>query len=110
MFENEWNNSRRNQNPTKIIGSSDIGPVTKNNPGAIYKSRLLSGIIRSAMSTRSLRSQSITSEVSKYHLMVIIYLVHSINYFITLKQLFIFLKIKESLKITKLKTVLIMVW
>ena len=50
---------------TKIIESSDIGPVTKNNPGAIYNSRLLSGIIRSAMSTRSLRSQSIISEVGK---------------------------------------------
>ena len=53
---------------TKVIESSDIGPVTRNNSGAIYKSRSLSGLIRSAMSTRSLRSQSITSEVSKYHL------------------------------------------
>ena len=50
---------------TKIIKSSDIGPVTNNNPGAIYKSRPLSCMIRSAMSTRSLRSQSITSEVGK---------------------------------------------
>ncbi len=52
-------------NGIQIIKSSDIGPVTKNNSGAIYKSRSLSGIIRSAMSTRSLRSQSITSEVGK---------------------------------------------
>src|SRR5436305_5391550 len=52
ILMNEYNN----KNPTKIIESSDIGPVTKNNPGAIYRSRLLSGIIRSAMSTRSLRS------------------------------------------------------
>ena len=29
----------RNENPTKIIESSDIGPVKTNNPGAIYKSR-----------------------------------------------------------------------
>ena len=65
MYMNEYNNNRRNQNPTKIIESSDIGPVTKNNPGAVYKSRPLSGMIRSAMSTRSLRSQSVTSEVGK---------------------------------------------
>ncbi|RIA86621.1 hypothetical protein C1645_878573 [Glomus cerebriforme] len=55
-------------NPTKIIPSSDIGPVTTNNPGAIYKSRPLSGMIRSAMSTmstRSLTSRSLISEVDK---------------------------------------------
>ncbi|GBC41248.2 kinase-like domain-containing protein [Rhizophagus irregularis DAOM 181602=DAOM 197198] len=53
---------------TKIIQSLDIGPVTKNNPGAIYRSRSLSGMIQSAMftmSTRSLRSQSITAEFDK---------------------------------------------
>ena len=96
---------------TEIIESSDIGPVTKNNSGAIYKSRLLSGIIRSAMSTRSLRSQSITSEVSKYHLTVVIYLLGSFyKLFYHFKTTFyLFIKIKESLKITKLKTVLIMV-
>ncbi|RIA92187.1 kinase-like domain-containing protein, partial [Glomus cerebriforme] len=55
-------NEKRNQNPTEIIESSDIGPVKTNNPGAIYKSRPLSGIIQSAMSTRSLRSPTITSE------------------------------------------------
>ncbi|GES92946.1 kinase-like domain-containing protein [Rhizophagus clarus] len=44
-------------NATKIIASSDIGPIT-NNPNAIYKSRPLSAMIRSAESTRSLRSQS----------------------------------------------------
>ncbi|PKC73234.1 hypothetical protein RhiirA1_451394 [Rhizophagus irregularis] len=43
---------------TNIIESSDIGPVTTNNPDAIYKSRYLSGMIKSAASTRSLRSQS----------------------------------------------------
>ncbi|RIA91165.1 kinase-like domain-containing protein [Glomus cerebriforme] len=52
---------KNNQIPTEIIASSDIGPVTTNNPGAIYKSRPLSGMIQSAMSTRRLRSQSITS-------------------------------------------------
>ncbi|PKY20815.1 hypothetical protein RhiirB3_385191 [Rhizophagus irregularis] len=39
--------------------SSDIGPVTINNPGAIYKSRPLSHLIQSAMSLRSLRNQAI---------------------------------------------------
>jgi serine/threonine protein kinase len=46
-------------NPTKIIHSLDIGPVKTNHSGAIYKSRLLSGMINSAMSLWSLRSQSI---------------------------------------------------
>jgi serine/threonine protein kinase len=45
--------------PTNIIESPDIGPVTRNNPGAIYKSRPLSGMIHSAMSLRSSRHQSI---------------------------------------------------
>ncbi|GBB98846.1 hypothetical protein RclHR1_03340007 [Rhizophagus clarus] len=49
----------------EIIKSPDIGPVTTNNPGAIYKSRYLSSMIKSAASTRSLRSQSITSELGK---------------------------------------------
>ena len=53
------------EKPTKIVLSSNIGPITTNNPGAIYKSRPLSGMIQSAMSTRSLRSQSITSELGK---------------------------------------------
>ena len=47
-----------NKNPTNIIESSNIGPVTINNPGAIYKSRPLSEMINSVMSLRSLRSQS----------------------------------------------------
>ncbi|CAB4481853.1 unnamed protein product [Rhizophagus irregularis] len=67
MRTGEWGKEK-----TKIIQSSDIGPVTKNNPGAIYRSRPLSGMIQSAMftmSTRSLRSQSITTkiELSNYH-------------------------------------------
>ncbi|PKY61669.1 hypothetical protein RhiirA4_412970 [Rhizophagus irregularis] len=55
--ENERNASSLNQ--TKIIKSSDIGPITTNNPGAIYKSRPLSSMINSAMSLRSSRSLSI---------------------------------------------------
>ncbi|CAB4473907.1 unnamed protein product [Rhizophagus irregularis] len=46
-------------NQTKIIESSDIGPVTTNNPDAIYKSRPLSRMIQSAMSLRNSRSQTI---------------------------------------------------
>ncbi|CAB5094680.1 unnamed protein product [Rhizophagus irregularis] len=45
-------------NQTKIISSPDIGPVTTNNPGAIYKSRPLSTMIKSANFTRSLRLKS----------------------------------------------------
>jgi serine/threonine protein kinase len=44
---------------TKIIHSLNIGPVKINHSGAIYKSRPLSGMINSAMSLWSLRSQSI---------------------------------------------------
>ena len=66
MYKNEWKNFDDPSKITEIISSLDIGPVMTNNPGAIYKSRPLSGIIQSAMSTtRSLRSQSITSEVGK---------------------------------------------
>ena len=53
------------KNPIGLGESLDIGPIKINNPGAIYKSRPLSGMINSAMSamsTRSLRSQSISSE------------------------------------------------
>jgi serine/threonine protein kinase len=49
MRENEYINSR-NGNPTKIIKSSDIGPMTTNNPGAIYKSRPLSAMISQIIS------------------------------------------------------------
>ncbi|CAB4421509.1 unnamed protein product [Rhizophagus irregularis] len=48
-------NKRNKHDNIKIIKSSDIGPVTMNNPGAIYKSRPLSYMIKSATS----RSQSI---------------------------------------------------
>ena len=65
MRGKEYNKSR-NKNPTEIIESSDIGPVKKNNPGAIYKSRPLSAMINSVMSLRSSRSQSINLETGKY--------------------------------------------
>ncbi|CAB5365673.1 unnamed protein product [Rhizophagus irregularis] len=61
-----YNKECERSNPTEIISSSsDIGPVTKNNPGAIYKSRPLSAMINSAMSLRSSRSQSINLEKVK---------------------------------------------
>jgi serine/threonine protein kinase len=53
------------EKPTKIIESSDIGPVIKNNPGAIYQSRPLSCMIQSAMSLRSSRSQTTNFETGK---------------------------------------------
>jgi hypothetical protein len=49
----------------EIIHSLDIGPVKTNHSGAIYKSRPLSGMINSAMSLRSSRSQSINLEKFK---------------------------------------------
>ena len=55
---NMWGMELYSDYRTKIIESSDIGPVKINNPGAIYKSRPLSAMINSAMSLKSLRSQS----------------------------------------------------
>jgi serine/threonine protein kinase len=55
----EESKNYNNEKPTEIIKSSDIGPITTNNPGAIYKSRNLSGMIQTAISLRSSRSQSI---------------------------------------------------
>ncbi|GBC05080.1 hypothetical protein RclHR1_06010001 [Rhizophagus clarus] len=56
----------KNNNPTKIIKSPDIGPVTvENNSGAIYKSRSLSLIIQSAISSRSLSVISSSSSRSQ---------------------------------------------
>ncbi|CAB5363753.1 unnamed protein product [Rhizophagus irregularis] len=52
-------------NQTKIAESSDIGPVIKNNLGAIYKSRPLSAMINSAMSLRSPKSLSINLGTGK---------------------------------------------
>ncbi|CAB5362723.1 unnamed protein product [Rhizophagus irregularis] len=62
IFNNEWNNHFRKQEPTKIIVSSDIGPVSINAPGAIYKSRPLSAIINSAMSLKISRSRLIDTD------------------------------------------------
>ena len=47
-----------NKSQIQIIKSVDIGPMVTNkyNPGAIYKSRSLSAMIKSAESTRNLRS------------------------------------------------------
>ena len=53
------------RNFTEIIVLSDIGPIKSNNLGAIYKSRPLSAMIKSAESTRSLKSQRITSKPDK---------------------------------------------
>jgi serine/threonine protein kinase len=47
----------------KIIKSPNIGPVTKNNPSAIYKSRPLSEMIHSAMSLRSSRNRPIGEQL-----------------------------------------------
>jgi hypothetical protein len=63
MYWKELYNCDNNQ--TKIIHSSDIGPVKTNHSGAIYKSRPLSGMINSAISLRSLRIQSIGLEKVK---------------------------------------------
>ncbi|CAB4475322.1 unnamed protein product [Rhizophagus irregularis] len=49
-------------NQTKIINSPDIGPIT-NNPGAIYKSRPLSTMIKSVKLTKSLKIQSTIQEL-----------------------------------------------
>ncbi|POG61817.1 hypothetical protein GLOIN_2v1701266 [Rhizophagus irregularis DAOM 181602=DAOM 197198] len=70
IFNNEWNNHFRKQEPTKIIESSDIGPVSINAPGAIYKSRPLSAIINSAMSLKISRkiSRSRSIKISKSRL------------------------------------------
>ncbi|PKY24801.1 hypothetical protein RhiirB3_527465 [Rhizophagus irregularis] len=44
----------------------DIGPVTTNNPGAVYKSRYLSDMIKSAASTRSLKSNLLLQKNSDH--------------------------------------------
>ncbi|GBB99173.1 hypothetical protein RclHR1_03440006 [Rhizophagus clarus] len=51
------NHNNEKKNPTKVINSPDIGPIT-NNSGAIYKSRPLSAMIKSANITRSLKRQN----------------------------------------------------
>ncbi|POG71067.1 hypothetical protein GLOIN_2v1609583, partial [Rhizophagus irregularis DAOM 181602=DAOM 197198] len=59
-------NYNGNVDQTKIIKSSDIGPVTTNNPGAVYKSRYLSDMIKSAASTRSLKSNLLLQKNSDH--------------------------------------------
>jgi serine/threonine protein kinase len=71
IHENFYVIDKERNNPTKVIKSSDIGPVTINNPSAIYKSRSLSDMITSAMSLRNSRSQStINLETGKRFFMV----------------------------------------
>ena len=66
--------NKMNQNPTKIIKSPDIRPLTTKNPGAIYKSRPLSKMVKSAGSTRNLSSRSITlRKISKYFIIIMFY-------------------------------------
>ena len=55
---------KESYNETIITKSTDVGPI-QNNPGAIYKSRYLSAMIKSAESTRNLKSQRITSNSGK---------------------------------------------
>ncbi|RIA91517.1 hypothetical protein C1645_116172 [Glomus cerebriforme] len=69
---NVWDNmlkihNKECVNKTKIIPSSDIGPITMKNPGAIYKSRPLSDMIKSAMSLRSSRRQFINLEIDPFY-------------------------------------------
>jgi serine/threonine protein kinase len=52
LLEREW---KCRYNPTKIIKSPDIGPITTNNPDAIYKSRPLSTMIKSAKNTINIK-------------------------------------------------------
>ncbi len=56
------------KNHTKIIKSPDIGPITTNNPGTIYKSRPLSTMIKSANHTKSLKSQPLSIAKGPYGL------------------------------------------
>ncbi|POG63954.1 hypothetical protein GLOIN_2v1680361 [Rhizophagus irregularis DAOM 181602=DAOM 197198] len=57
--------------PTKIIKSPDIGPIV-NNPNAVYKSRPLSAMVKSAESTRSLKIQRYKSFNGIFYLNLII--------------------------------------
>ncbi|RGB30941.1 kinase-like domain-containing protein [Rhizophagus diaphanus] len=57
--------NHKNGIQTRIIKSSNIGPIALNYPGAIYKSRPLSAMINTAMILRSLRSQPTNLEKVK---------------------------------------------
>ncbi|RGB42754.1 hypothetical protein C1646_750655 [Rhizophagus diaphanus] len=52
ILRKEW---KCRHNPTKIIESPNIGPIIKINPKAIYKSRPLSTMIRSAENTINIK-------------------------------------------------------
>jgi serine/threonine protein kinase len=93
MLENEINR----KNPTKIIESPDIGPVTTNNPGAIYKSRPLSGMIKSAASTINLKSLNITLEIGNISFFFMIIGINYMVYYSITNKVFFF-KTKVFLK------------
>src|SRR5688572_14069079 len=58
IYNIEWDNVTEFNMPTKIVESSDIGPV-----GAIHKSRSLSSSVIKSVPIRSLRNRSTTSEL-----------------------------------------------
>jgi serine/threonine protein kinase len=82
-------------NSTKIIHSLDIGPVKTNHSGAIYKSRPLSGMINSAMSLRSLRSQSIDFKIVKRKFEDVLIEIDNVNGMVLTQLQIKFLKIYE---------------
>ena len=61
MSNTEWDNVIDFNMPTKIVKSSDIGPIKTDNLGVIYKSKPLGDVIKSALAG-NLKSQSTTSE------------------------------------------------
>ncbi|GET03289.1 kinase-like domain-containing protein [Rhizophagus clarus] len=64
MFDNEWSNHFRNQKPTEVTKSPNVGPITVIHQGAVYKSRPLSGMIQSAMI--SIRSRTLSLSYTTY--------------------------------------------
>jgi serine/threonine protein kinase len=85
IFSELWYR-KENGNPTKIIKSPDIGPIETNNPGAIYKSRPLSTMIKSAKFTKSLKSKSIILELGENFYLFIVFIFKRINYTYFLKR------------------------
>jgi serine/threonine protein kinase len=79
-FWNELHYSEESNNPTMITKSPDVGPITINNPGAIYKSRPLSTMIKSAKFTKSLKSKSIILELGKNFYLFTVFIFKKINY------------------------------
>ncbi len=73
IYHIEWDNTLDFNISTKIVESSDIGPVASSNLRAIYKSRPLSDIIKSAMLKRNLRSQTTTSELGNLYIWLLFF-------------------------------------